>query len=185
MGPNPHAAVGDDLPDPWEGPGDTLPGDRNDSDELISRLAGDDVERLMGGRPVGRAGPVEELTSQLDDFFEQLRQKQSETMQALARTEQQSGGLIINEAERQALVCDLGMDALDESDPVPMAGLSPHRMFLDPDPAPVWYLKPLDLCGGMIESLSPAVRILVNIAAVVSFLAAGAALVYVIILRQG
>src|SRR5437762_2624937 len=96
----PHAV---DLPDPFDSYGDTLPGDRNDTDELISRLAGDDVERLMGGKP--RVGPVQELTSQLDDFFEELRQRQTESMQALARQEQ--GGMIINEAERQALVGDL------------------------------------------------------------------------------
>ena len=115
MGPNPHAV---DLPDPWDSPGDTIPGNRSDNEDLISRLAGDDVERLMGGRPVSRAGPVQELTSQLDDFFEQLRQKQTETIQALARQDQ--GALVIDEDERRALVGDLDMD---EEMSAPMAGL--------------------------------------------------------------
>jgi hypothetical protein len=57
-------------------------------------------------------------------------------------------------------------------------------MFLDPDPAPAWYARPLHWCGGMIESLSPGARILVNLTAILSFLAACAVLVYVLILRQ-
>ena len=177
----PHAV---DLPDPFDAfgdtPGDTLPADRNDTEELISRLAGDDVERLMGGRPVARAGPVQELTSQLDNFFEELRQRQTESIQALARQEQGGqGGPIVNEAERQALVGDFEMD-----EPSGVQTLSPHRMFLDPDPAPAWYARPLHWCGGMIESLSPGARILVNLTAILSFLGACAVLVYVLILRQ-
>jgi hypothetical protein len=170
----PHAV---DLPDPFEdygdAPGDALLGDGND--ELISRLAGDDVERLMGGH--ARVGPVQELTSQLDNFFEELRQRQTQTIQALARQEQ--GGLVIDEAERQALVGDLGGD-LDRID----SPLAMHQAFVDPDPRPAWYARPLDWCGGMIESLSPGARIVVNITAVLSFLAACAVLAYVLILRQ-
>ena len=170
----PHAV---DLPDPWDTPGDTIPG--NESDDLISRLAGDDVERLMGGRParVG-AGPVQELTSQLDNFFEELRQRQTETIQALARQEQ--GGLIINDAERQALVGDLDMDEASDIETT----LAAHAGFVDPDPHPAWYARPIEWCGAMMESLSTPARITVNIVAVLSFLAACAALIYVIILRQ-
>jgi hypothetical protein len=195
MGPH-HDGNAIDLPDPWDtSTGDTIPGSvsggEND-EELISRLAGDDVERLIGGRALpqqrGGTGPVQELTSQLDQFFAELRQKQTETIQALARQDEGgvSGGLVIDDAERQALVGDLQLD-----DPLPPSELqaspaiSPHRLFIDAEPAPAWYARPLHWGGGMIESLSPAARILVSLTAILSFLAAGAALVYVLILRQG
>ena len=204
MGPHSNAVdLSGDLPDPWDtSTGDTLPGDRStDSDELISRLAGDDVERLMGGgKPLPQrvvSSPVQELASQLDNFFTELRQKQTETMAALARQEehqQQQGGLIIDEAERRALVGDLQIDEAGseiqhfddhESAAAMSAEMSAaHRLFIDPDPAPAWYARPLDWCGGAIESLSPALRVLISLTAICTFLAACAALVYVLILRQ-
>src|SRR5205807_329827 len=74
MGPTSSRPDAVDLPDPWDtSTGDTVPGapgsDR-ETEELISRLAGDDVQSLMGGRGLPqppRPGPVQQLTSQLDD----------------------------------------------------------------------------------------------------------------------
>src|SRR5437764_3078093 len=79
----PHA----DLPDPMDDPNQT----HGDPDELISQLAGDEIDRLLGPDTPGwqpaevapsppavlarSAAPVEQLAAQLDRVFDEIRQQ--------------------------------------------------------------------------------------------------------------
>ena len=186
-----------ELPDPLD-PSDDVAVGNGDADALISRLAGDAVERMLSSdslepiapemrseaTPASRLNPVQELTSQLDTFFDELRQRQEEAA-AVVDAIPEANPLEINEQERVAL------DSLDENGEQPVESTEPPA---PPPPRDLiaqyeskkstpWLLRPLDRGGAVVEGMSPLVRGLVNISVVVSFLAACAALVYVLILR--
>src|SRR5439155_2826502 len=92
-----------DLPDPLESSEDHRVGN---SEDLLSQLAGDAVNRMMAENavdpPPPRLNPVQELTSQLDTFFEELRQRQAETAAAVDAIPD-ANPIEINDAERAAL----------------------------------------------------------------------------------
>jgi len=184
MAPRSFTADADDidLPDPLDSDQGQPAGDNED---LLSQLAGDAVNRMMDGGPpdpapadpadAARLNPVQELTSQLDTFFEELRQRQAEAA-AVVDAIPEANPIIIDSEERAAL------EAADESDGV---APPPRRDLLDTHKPVPAITRPLHWCGGLIESLAPAARGVINVTAILSFLAACAALAYVLMLRRG
>jgi len=66
----------DDLPDPLEPPrGDPLGGTEED---LLTQLVGDDIDRMLSADdlPLTGHGAVQELTSQLGTFFQELHRRE-------------------------------------------------------------------------------------------------------------
>jgi hypothetical protein len=173
-----------DLPDPLDAAADAPAGDGED---LLSQLAGDAVNRMMDGGPAAsspdpRLNPVQELTSQLDTFFEELRQRQAEAA-AVVDSIPEAQPIVINDDERAALN---GINATDDADAdgeVDAVPPPPRGLLDSQKPVPV-LTRPLHWCGGLIESLSPGSRALINVTAILSFLAACAALAYVLLLRR-
>ena len=175
-----------DLPDPLESAENAPAGDGED---LLSQLAGDAVNRMMGDENAGAGAfatpkpllnPVQELTSQLDTFFEELRQRQAEAA-AVVDSIPEANPIAINDQERAAL----DAPELDDSaapEPAPPRDLIAQYESKKPTPL---LLRPFDRGGAVVERLSPFARFLVSATALLSFLAAAAALVYVLILRQG
>jgi len=171
-----HSVAAVDLPDPLENAEDQPLGDGED---LLSQLAGDAVNRMMAD-PVAEApgivlNPVQELTSQLDTFFEELRQRQDQAV-AVVDAIPEAEPIRIDEQERAAL--DAPADSQDTA--------SPHALFdpVEPHGPANWTGRLADRVSAPIESLSPASRALISATAIVSFLAACAALTYVLIVRS-
>jgi len=168
-----------DMPDPLESSEDHRVGN---SEDLLSQLAGDAVNRMMAENavdpPPSRLNPVQELTSQLDTFFEELRQRQAETAAAVDAIPD-ANPIEINDAERAAL--DAGGE-WEASEPPPPRELFPSYESKRPTP---WLLRPLAGGGRLVETLSPAARAVISVTSILSFLAACAALGYVLILRHG
>jgi hypothetical protein len=185
-------AAGDeeiDLPDPLDGPEEQPAGD---SADLLSQLAGDAVNRMMGDGPPdpapaaeSRLNPVQELTSQLDTFFEELRERQAEAA-AVVDAIPEAQTIVIDPAERAALRAMDDINETNEMDEVEGTPPPPPRRDLLETHKPVRAIaRPLHWCGGLIESLSPGARGVINVTAILSFLAACAALAYVLMLRHG
>ena len=180
-----------DLPDPLD-PSDDVPVGVGNGDALISRLAGDAVDRMlssdslepiapeMQSEATSRLNPVQELTSQLDTFFEELRQRQEEAA-AVVDAIPEANPLEVDEQERTALDFPVE-ESVENSEPPAPRDLIAQYEAKKPTP---WLLRPIDRGGAVVEGMSPLVRGLVNVSVVVSFLAACAALVYVLILRAG
>jgi hypothetical protein len=175
MGP-PAPAV--DLPDPLDSSEDQPVGN---SEDLLSQLAGDAVDRMMAGEPAQPAepqpqlNPVQELTSQLDTFFEELRERQAEAAAAIDAIPE-ANPIEINDQERAAL------DASDE----PAEETRPKDLITSYEskkPTPL-LLRPLDRWGARVESLSPVARFVISMTALLSFIAACAALAYVLIMSR-
>jgi hypothetical protein len=181
-----------DLPDPLDSSDDSPIGN---SEDLLSQLAGDAVVRMLSSdsfEPIADEeppelaplmNPVQELTSQLDTFFEELRQRQAEAA-AVVDAIPEANPLSINEEERAALDAPTtGLD--DESTTTASEPSTPKDLIAQYEtkkPTPL-LLRPFDRGGAVIESLSPLMRGMVNVIVVAGFLAACAALTYVLILR--
>ena len=121
---------------------------------------------------------MQELTSQLDTFFEELRQRQAETV-AVVDAIPEAQPIEINQAERAAL--DAG-DESDQPEPSPPRELFPSYESKKQTPL---LFRPLEHGGRLVESLSPTARVVISLTSLLSFLAACAALAYVLILRHG
>jgi hypothetical protein len=181
-----------DFPDPLDSSDEAEVGDGED---LLSQLAGDEVDRMMSSdslEPIssdeaaGRAArlnPVQELTSQLDTFFEELRHRQEEAA-AVVDQIPEANPIEINEQERAALDAggdeELAGDIAAPEQPETPKDLIAHYESKKSTPL---LLRPFDRGGAWIEGLSPLIRATVNLLVVVTFLAACAALAYVLMLR--
>lgn len=196
MKAQPAARSAVDLPDPLDSSQDTSLGNGED---LLSQLAGDAVARMLSSDslepidaepgeistapPPPPLNPVQELTSQLDTFFEELRQRQVEAV-AVVDAIPEANPLEINDQERAALdapqATDQGPPPLPSTEPATPKDLIAQYESKKPTP---WLMRPLDRGAAVVESMSPLMRGIVNMAVVASFLAALAALAYVLILR--
>jgi hypothetical protein len=167
-----------DLPDPLETSDDLTAGSTED---LLSQLAGDQIDRLMSGQPRRAidpdqsSGPVEQLTNQLDNFFEELLQREGQPVEAPAPRLQQL------EEQDDLSPTQEELDSLHGIAFAPPRALFPPRPEPAPEPA---YLRPLNWLSDPIESLPTGARWAVGIAAIVCFLAGCGALAYVLMLRQ-
>lgn len=193
----------DDLADLLDPPEGLAPGK---AEELLSQMAGDSIDRMMSGEFDPIVNPVEELTNQLDTFFEQLqhrRQMKSVAPQALATDVAASPDAIrmcatlpleqqfepaeaAFERETSAATGAQPFDHDLRSNGSETTG--PARAMLvgfDEVADPPIYLKPLCWFAAPIEAMSSTARLAISLAAVASFLAACGTLSWVMILRQG
>jgi hypothetical protein len=169
-----------DFPDPME-TRDDVPLAR--TEDLLSQLAGEEVDRLLSDGPEGasppRVGPVEELTAQLDTFFHELRQREA-TPPARAFAPEER--VEIGEDER-ALLDPADFGSADEDDePAEMPRAMLRSMEIQKPPPT--FLRPLNWFAGPIESLTPTSRAVVSVTAIFCFIAGCAAIAYVLMLRQ-
>jgi hypothetical protein len=161
------------------------------SEDLLSQLADDAVDRMLSSdslepitderaAPAPVLNPVQELTSQLDTFFEELRQRQEEAA-AVVDAIPEANPLEIDEQERAALDSPVE-DTSSPPDPATPKDLIAQYESKKPTP---WLMRPFDRGAAAMEAMSPLLRGIINVSVVASFLAACAALVWVLILRQG
>src|SRR5207248_128746 len=130
------------------------------------QLADDAVDRMMNDEPPAEeppavvVNPVQALTSQLDTFFEELRQRQAEAA-AVIDAIPEAEPISINDAERAALDAP---SAEDDATALP----SPRRLLdpIDEEGAATWRHRVADRVGAPIESLSPWARGLISVTAV-------------------
>ena len=199
MGPPARVAV--DLPDPL----DSSEAPQGDGEDLMSELAGDAVNRMMSDdslepirddeladAPPGIAvlNPVQELTSQLDTFFEELRVRQEEVAAAIDAIPE-ANPIGIDDLERAALdapTTTTGDDteAASSLPPIEPKATTPRDLIAQYESKKTtpWLLRPFDRGGAVVERLSPVARFFLSATAVLSFLSACAALVYVLMLRR-
>lgn len=131
------------------------------NDELMSQLAGDAIERMMSNRA---SGPVEQLTAQIGAFFEELQ-------------ERHTVAAVVSMEERRELEEELAN--IPEATPIE----NPAALLAPVEAKPSVLMRPFDYCGGIVEAMSPRVRLLVSATSVLSFVAGCAALTYVLLLR--
>ena len=168
------------LPDPLDSdPNET----HGDPDELISQLAGDEIDRLLGPdtpgwqpaaiapsralarKPASSAGPpVEQLAAQLDRVFEKIRQKPQLDE--------------INDPEPVLVMRRHGEAENDASGEPRNTLIAP----LEEDPLPA-LLKPLAWLNTPVIDASRGTRIAVSIVSILTFLFSLGALAYVLMLR--
>ena len=171
------------LPDPLDSdPNET----HGDPDELISQLAGDEIDRLLGPdaprwepadiaptpsplavKPKREAAPVEELAAQLDRVFEEIRQQR-------------------NAADPIDPEPVLVMRRRDEPEAEETPVEPRHTLIapLEEDPLPPM-LKPLAWLNAPVAELSSGARLAVSVISILTFLFSISALAYVLMLRQG
>ena len=165
----------------------------DNADELISQLAGDDIDRLIGpdehwqpqATPREPALPltaapevasVEDLAAELDQVFEQIRTQQ------LPPPPPQ-----IDTSEPEPITLPepvLAMRKYDEVDPHEKAS---RRSLLDPlEEAPLpMILRPMAWINAPVAQLTGKSRLAVSLVSVISFVGSVAAFVYVMMLRRG
>jgi hypothetical protein len=91
----------DDLPDPLEPPrGDPLGGTEED---LLSQLVGDDIDRMLSADdlPLTGRGAVQELTSQLGTFFQELHKREQTKPPAPAAPKKRPASAASSSASRR------------------------------------------------------------------------------------
>jgi hypothetical protein len=203
---DPNASF-EELPDPLAPSRHDLLG--GSEEDLLSRMAGDEVDRLLSADdlvPLLGHGAVQEMKSQIGNFFDQLHQRERKPATPKPVTApapevlppatesfadpMQNGTfepieerIEIEGAERMALHAEDIFDADDPSDisESSQALLAPVAQEIR-EPL---YLKPLNWLSDPIASLSGGGRALVSTGAVVSFIGACAALAYVLVLTHG
>jgi hypothetical protein len=161
------------------------------ADELISRLAGDEVERLISSddnivplteSELAVRGPekpsVEELAAQLDEVFEQIR---------VGAPAPPPVRIDLSEPEPMTLPEPvLAMRRYDEADAQEPRELEYRRSLLEPidDPPPALF-RALAWLNAPVMRLAPGSRVLVSAVSLLSFAGSLGALIYVLMLRRG
>lgn len=179
----------EELPDPLGPPGrDPLNGSEED---LLSQMAGDEVDRLLSADdlvPLLGHGAVQEMKSQIGEFFDQLHQRQrpagpvplaAELLEPHEVPPREDTQTIEDQSNalRAADVFGPEDDELTESS----SALLGSAVEQAPEP---FYLAPLNWLSDPIASLSAGGRALISTMAIMSFLSACAALAYVLILTR-
>ena len=180
-----------DFPDPLHDPPEL---DLGNADDLISQLAGEEVDRLMNSddelrpvtdeelevRTIARSKPtqptVEELTAQLDQVFDDI-----------ARREPTPPPVRIDLSAPAPITLPepvLAMRRFDE--PEARNDIEPRRSLLDPiEEKPAAIIRGLMWLNAPVQQLSRGPRIAVSVVSLLSFAGSLAALIYVLMLRRG
>lgn len=177
--------LGSEMPDPLN---DSLHLPLDNVEELLSRLADQEINRMIGPNgtrydldpiqlePVpeppiaSRATPVQEVTAQLDNFFDALRTRDSDAPPP----------------ESQELYAPPTAPA-----PIPTEHFASEdgsrRALIAPidEPPLSFYLRLLAWLNGPVLDMSPRARVGVSVVSILSFIGSVSALVYVLTLRQG
>jgi hypothetical protein len=183
-----------DLPDPLNSTPDHTPQlSLDNADDLISQLAGEEIDRLIGpdeqwqprapsrepiaiSRPVAsEQKPVEDLAAELDQLFDEIRTQQAPP----PRPE-------IDTSDPEPITLPepvLAMRKFEEIDDRDLVG---RRSLLDPieDPPLPKVLRPLAWLNAPVAQLQGKSRLAINAVSLLSFVGSVAAFVYVLILRK-
>ena len=171
-----------DFPDPLNSSSENLRLD--DAEEFLSRLADQEIDRMIGPNgtrydlePISededalqadtpplasRATPVQELTAQMDHFFEKVRTKEVAPPSPAPAT----------------------IEPLDD-EPSPSRDRASRHALIAPieEPIPA-YLRPFVWISGPVLDLSPRTRFAVSAVAILCFAGSFSALAYVLVLRH-
>jgi hypothetical protein len=178
-----------DFPDPLD---NTPKLSLDNADELISQLAGDDIDRLIHPSEhwqpqetprdvvhipaTKKAASPEDLAAELDDVFERIR-KQELTPPAPT----------IDTSEPEPITLPEPVLAMRRFDEPEATDIEPRRTLIQPleEPPLPAVLRPLAWINAPVAQLSGKSRWAVNLVSVVSFVGSIAAFVYVLVLRRG
>ncbi len=162
------------------------------AEELISQLAGDEIDRLIGPgeqwqphtapRAASPAKPddaesVEQLTAQLDEVFEQIR-----------RQELTPPPPVLDMTEPEPITLPEPVLAMRRMDEAEAKEIESRRSLLESrskrPPLPR-ILRPIAWLNGPVAQLSGRTKLAVSFVSLISLIGSVAALVYVLVIRQG
>lgn len=190
-----------DLPDPLQSPPD---GVRTSTDELLARLAGEEIDRLLSeaddGAPRAAATPfhvgpptspekdvVADVTGEAPPAEPAVPSEPSVVEQEVAAELDAlfSAAVQKDNARAAADEVDVETSTAERAGLSTVADFAPLRANVVEDDAPLpLYLRPLEWLSAPLSVFPPGVRDLVGKAAIVTLLNAVAILAYVLIVRR-
>ena len=184
-----------DLSDPLNRSHDAPQLDLGNADELISQLAGEEIDRLIHSdddltpvtdrelelMPTTREAalaarpPVEELAAQLDQVFDDIRRRAPEPPPVR-----------IDMTTPEPITLPEPVLAMRRMDEVEARELEHRRSLLDPiEETPSRIVRWLSWLNAPVQQLSRGPRMAVSVVSLLSFAGSLAALFYVLMLRRG
>ena len=160
------------------------------ADEIISQLAGEDIDRLIGpdeqwqpddspraasSNTSHASESVEHLTAQLDEVFEQIR-----------RQDLSPPAPIIDSSEPEPITLPEPVLAMRRTDEAEANEIESRRSLLGPleSPPMPMVLRPVAWLNAPVAQLPGGAKLAVSVVSLVSLIGSVAALVYVLMLRQ-